>query len=313
MKTLKHTVLMVTYNQQDLLPIALDSLLSQSVLPYEIIISDDCSTDNTWDIIMVYSQKYPQLIKPIRNEKNLGVFGNMNQLMKMPTGDVISWLSGDDLYKPGIFEAFNKEITQRGADPQKEKFIIISNAIDLYYDGKETIYDNYRFRNSNLFKLKIRYGLNFRETGFSAAMWKQISPIREDIGYHADWIYSLNQIDMADSFYFINEAYPVYRMGVGVVSKSKMNSLVQSKLKVVSIIMDIYEKRLDESDKLFLKKEYVLNQYFLQKNISNFCLSFYYILRNCNNYSTYKAWVKEMKMFLIVTGGAILRKMRLKK
>ena len=73
MKTLKHTVLMVTYNQQDLLPIALDSLLSQSVLPYEIIISDDCSTDNTWDIIMVYSQKYPKLIKPIRNEKNLGV------------------------------------------------------------------------------------------------------------------------------------------------------------------------------------------------------------------------------------------------
>lgn len=111
MEKVKHTVLMVSYNQEEYLPLALDSLFSQSELPYEVVISDDCSTDGTWNVIMEYYNKYPAIVKPIRNKRNLGVFGNINQVKKLPTGDIISWLSGDDLYKPGIFETFNEVVS----------------------------------------------------------------------------------------------------------------------------------------------------------------------------------------------------------
>ena len=101
MEKIKHSVIVITYNQEHLLPTALDSLFRQSVLPYEVIIGDDCSTDGTWDVIQEYYKKYPNIVRPIRNQHNMGIFQNLNYLKKKPTGDVVSFLSGDDWYEDG--------------------------------------------------------------------------------------------------------------------------------------------------------------------------------------------------------------------
>jgi len=312
MNDIKHSILIITYNQQHLLAQALNSLLIQSVAPYEIIISDDASTDQTWNVVMHYYNRFPAIIKPFRNEKNLGIFGNFNKIKNLPTGDIISLLAGDDYYKLGIFEAFNKEVKKYNIDPQKEKFILISNAIDLHVDGTEVIYNNYKFRNQNLFKLKIRYGLNFRDTGFSAAMWKNISPIREDLGYLADWLYCIDQIEKSEHFYFINKAFPVYRIGSGITAKEKIESLIKSKLSVVLYIIEKYDYKLDSSDKLFLKKEVAYNKYILNSTFYGFFVTAYYLLANWNNYPFYRTWYLEMKTFLLITGSKILKLLKLK-
>lgn len=49
---IKHSIVVLSYNQEKLLPKTLDSILNQSVMPYEIVICDDASTDNTKDEVI---------------------------------------------------------------------------------------------------------------------------------------------------------------------------------------------------------------------------------------------------------------------
>lgn len=303
---------MITYNQEKLLPLALNSLFNQSIFPYEVIIGDDCSTDATWDVIQQYFKRYPSIIKPIRNQKNLGIFGNFNKMMKMPTGDIVSCLSGDDLYKPGIFDAFNKAIKDNNLNPQSENFIIISNAIDLYPSGKEVVYSNYNFRNKNLFKLKIRYALNFRDTGFSISLFKKINSIREDLGYLADWLYCIDQLVKCDKFVFINKPFPVYRIGVGAVSKSKSEDIIKSKIKVIDYIKNNYKSLLDKYDVKYLNKDMLINEYILDKTFLKLMKMCWHILLNINNYSDFSILKKDLTFMILSCGGYVLRKLKLR-
>lgn len=312
MSEIRHSVLMITYNQEHLLPLALDSVFQQSILPYEVIISDDCSTDGTWGVICEYYKRYPTIIKHFRNEINLGVFGNFNKAKILPAGDIISCLSGDDLYKPGIFETFNDEILKNKLDVTTDKFILICNAIDLHKDGKEVVCDNYRYRHEDLFKLKIRYALNFRDTGFSQSLFREISPIREDLGYHADWIYCIDQLIKSNRFVFINKAFPVYRVGVGVVSKSKGLALAESRIKVIDVILESYSRILDKSDIRYLSKERLLNSYVFTKDFQTLSKLLILFLLNLNNYSNLLTLKNDFKFIFLSLCGYILRKMNLR-
>jgi len=110
---IKHSILVITYNQADLIPYCLDSLLNQGVKPYEVVICDDCSTDNTYEVLQKYKESYPDLIKVYRNEPNLGVFNNINKIKKLATGDFINFVSGDDMLPAGVLEKYSKFIEEK--------------------------------------------------------------------------------------------------------------------------------------------------------------------------------------------------------
>lgn len=95
------SVFLATYNQQDFIDAAIESVLSQDYGNIEIVIGDDCSTDNTWQIIQEYQSKFPEKIKAFRNPRNLGITGNCNEIQRRCTGKYIAYLAGDDLYLPG--------------------------------------------------------------------------------------------------------------------------------------------------------------------------------------------------------------------
>ena len=83
------SVLVITYNQEDVISRAIDSLLLQRDYIYEICVSDDCSKDRTWDILQDYSAKHPGLFVLNRNDPNVGIFENIEKTWTMPTGDII--------------------------------------------------------------------------------------------------------------------------------------------------------------------------------------------------------------------------------
>jgi len=70
------SVVLTTYNRASLLRETLESILKQSYGDFELIISDDCSTDNTESICREYSQRDPR-IQYYRNENNLDMPGNL--------------------------------------------------------------------------------------------------------------------------------------------------------------------------------------------------------------------------------------------
>lgn len=91
--------LLVTYNQEKYIKEAVESALAQTYSPLEIIISDDCSKDKTFEIIKetVADYKGPHKVILNRNEHNLGIANHMNKVMSMAKGELWVMGAGDDI------------------------------------------------------------------------------------------------------------------------------------------------------------------------------------------------------------------------
>ena len=92
----KISVLMPAYNAEKYIGEAVESILNQTFKDFELIIIDDCSTDKTWEIIQDYAKKDNRIV-PLKNEKNLGIAGNRNLLIKLARGKYIVWQDADDI------------------------------------------------------------------------------------------------------------------------------------------------------------------------------------------------------------------------
>ncbi len=95
------SVCLITYNHKDYINNAIESILKQKGLKeesWEIIIADDCSTDNTQTIISDYKKKYPKRINTILHKMNIGADKNFIGLLAKAKGKYIAYLEGDDFW-----------------------------------------------------------------------------------------------------------------------------------------------------------------------------------------------------------------------
>jgi glycosyltransferase involved in cell wall biosynthesis len=90
------SAIIIVYNLEKFVDEAIRSVLNQTRVPDEIIVVDDCSTDNTGAIIKSYGSR----IKYIRQTDNVGALRNTWAGVKSATGDVIAFLDGDDVWMP---------------------------------------------------------------------------------------------------------------------------------------------------------------------------------------------------------------------
>ena len=80
------SVAMATYNGERFIKEQIDSILRQTIQSIEIVICDDCSTDNTWEILQEYA-KYDLRFKIYRNDTNLGFCKNFEKAISLCHGD----------------------------------------------------------------------------------------------------------------------------------------------------------------------------------------------------------------------------------
>ena len=93
------SIVVITYNHEKYIRKCLDSILMQNVdFYFEIIISDDFSTDKTAQIISEYQVKYPDIVKPILRSINVGATRNQYDCFLRCTGEYIAILDGDDFW-----------------------------------------------------------------------------------------------------------------------------------------------------------------------------------------------------------------------
>ena len=98
-RNIEVSICCITYNHQDFISYAIDSFLTQkSNFAFEILIDDDCSTDNTQNIINSYQKKYPNLIKANLREKNIGAINNSISNINRAKGKYIALCEGDDYW-----------------------------------------------------------------------------------------------------------------------------------------------------------------------------------------------------------------------
>ena len=93
------SVSITAYNHEQMLPIAIESVLRQEVdFPIEIVIGEDCSKDETASIARAYQQKYPNVIRLNVNETNQGCQSNTYQTLNNCKGKYTAWLDADDFW-----------------------------------------------------------------------------------------------------------------------------------------------------------------------------------------------------------------------
>jgi len=103
------SVIINNYNYARFLPDAINSVLKQSFTDYEIIVVDDCSTDNSRDVILSYGDK----IRPVFLERNGGQGSACNAGVEASKGELISFLDADDVFYKDklmrVYEAAQKK------------------------------------------------------------------------------------------------------------------------------------------------------------------------------------------------------------
>ncbi len=93
----KISINLITYNRSKYLPKAIDSVLKQSFIDWELIIIDDGSTDDTKNIVEQYSKR-DQRIKYCINHKNLGISKSRNLALQKSAGQYLAVLDSDDYW-----------------------------------------------------------------------------------------------------------------------------------------------------------------------------------------------------------------------
>lgn len=111
MKDLVSIVLPV-YNGARYLNESIESIISQTYSNWELLILDDCSTDNTADIAIQYSNK-DKRIKYYKNEKNLRLPRNLNKGFSLASGYYLTWTSDDNIYKPYALEKMINKLKEK--------------------------------------------------------------------------------------------------------------------------------------------------------------------------------------------------------
>ncbi len=99
----KISIAMATYNGGRFIREQLDSILNQTEQDFELIICDDCSTDDTYSIVSEYSRK-DKRIKCFCNESNMGFKRNFEKAISLCTADYIALSDQDDVWLPDHLE-----------------------------------------------------------------------------------------------------------------------------------------------------------------------------------------------------------------
>jgi glycosyltransferase involved in cell wall biosynthesis len=93
------TIGLPIYNGEELLPQAIESLLTQKYDDFEVVISDNASVDGTPELCAGYAAQDPR-IRSVRNERNLGSIPNFNKLVGLARGEYFKWAAHDDWCEP---------------------------------------------------------------------------------------------------------------------------------------------------------------------------------------------------------------------
>lgn len=125
------SIVLPVYNGAKFLRESIDSVLAQTYTNWELLIVDDCSTDETPSIAQEYAQRDSR-IRYYRNEQNLRLPRNLNKGFSLTRGDYLTWTSDDNRYRPEALEKMHDALAHSCA-----QFVYCS--MDIIDEGDKLI------------------------------------------------------------------------------------------------------------------------------------------------------------------------------
>ena len=151
------SVTMITFNHSKYIAKAIESVLMQECnFKFELLIGDDCSSDETRSIVSKYQEQFPDIVKPIFYKNNVGGTRNSYELFMRAKGKYIALLEGDDLWcdknklqKQFDFLENNFQYAGCGCD-----FRYIHENGELFFEERERRMKQDLYADGNVYTLK---------------------------------------------------------------------------------------------------------------------------------------------------------------
>lgn len=182
------SIAMTTYNGEKYLKEQIDSILAQTYTNFELIVCDDCSTDNTHSILEEYAEK-DQRIKIYFNDSNLGFIKNFEQSLRFCTGDFVALADQDDVWTKNHLELLLSRIGEHDI-ACSNSIIVNKNLEPLNMDMKTSChFTSVPNDNSDLF-FYFLFGNNFVQGAASLIkrdFLLKCLPIPEFVIFHDHW------------------------------------------------------------------------------------------------------------------------------
>jgi len=273
-------VMILTYRQSDVIGRTIESVLNQkSDGLKEIIISDDCSPDNNWEVILSYQAKYPNIIKPYRNETNLGIYGNAMRLASIGcSSDLYMILDGDDELCPGWFAEIQKYLADNNIDLRGTKSVIYSDFKTIYPDGKETVRGPIGItKGQDVLGLKLREILFNRSFLATREVLEQYQPVDLEHGLAlAEEMFDSQVQRFSDHSYYHPYIGSIYYIYSGVTGELRKKPLYKERVIKFQWFLD--NCNLTDFDRNFLKFRVHQNSFCVKKNLPDLIAALYYYI-----------------------------------
>lgn len=228
------SVAVITYNQEDFIGEALESVLSQDYKNLEVVVADDASTDRTPIILRAYSDKYPGIFKLVLASENGGVTKNSNAALSACSGKYIAWLGGDDVFLPGKISA-QVEFMEK-----ESKCSILYHDLEIFdsVTNKTLGFMDARFEGK--IQTMIRHGCF--NGGCSTMVRRSCCPeegFNEFIPVASDWLHWVGCLASGGEIMRLDGVWARYRRhDSNVTSQTKLvNPIIVDKLSTITMIM----------------------------------------------------------------------------
>jgi len=265
---MKFSICIPNYNYEKYIGRTIQSVLDSTYDDFEILVSDNASTDRSIDVIKGFDDKRIHLHQ---NQCNVGFSGNLDRAARMATGDVMIMLSSDDLIRPHALESYSQLSDALGSDAENA---IVTSSVDMIdpedrvtdYLGadSELFFDSdlvnqlpqpgnakmYRVEGSELLRRcleTMRNPFHFAATSYSRALYKKVEGYGGGRQINPDKWYNWKMLGAGAVAYFIDAPLFAYRW------HPNNQSAIQNSAGALKYLADDYVSTF-EIDKAILEK-----------------------------------------------------------
>ncbi len=237
------SVCLITYNHANYIEQAIEGVLMQSVnFSWELIIADDFSTDGTREILLKYKEKYPNFIKLLLQEKNVGPGKNFSDLLNEPQSKYIAYFEGDDYWIDPL--KLQKQVDFIESHPD---YVLIHSDIFIKNSNGENIKSLRniisktirRFMGTNVVKhlIKGNYIMSVTVLMAKSALFDALKEINENDNQIATIDYTLFlELSKLGKIHYQQEKTAVYR----ILTNSESNNInIDARLNFIETTINI--------------------------------------------------------------------------
>jgi alpha-1,3-rhamnosyltransferase len=234
------SVIVLAYRSSETIIETLESIRNQTYENIELIITDDCSPDNTVEVVEKWIADKKGIltdIKLITTEKNTGIPGNINRALKVASGDYIKLIAADDLMTEDAIEEYVKfSENNNGKVPIAKVHLFGAEGIDI--DNIIKYCDNcYSFAlkpYKEQYRMLLKQNVIVAPSGsfYPMELIKKLGGYDEDYKWFEDYPMNLKVMHSGISFGLIDKELVYYRISGGSITASRQKQLKKTEAKL---------------------------------------------------------------------------------